>query len=137
MKILAKITMVGLVSAISLPAMACDMHGANGRHWTPMTKWQSFSPKASNVDPAFFGDEDIAFLGDASATFDLASPPPRRVRPSFSTAADRASRAAKTRIMMMDQSGNADEPLSTDEVDGTNETITASTALKADTQPVR
>lgn len=137
MKILGKIGIAGLVSAVSLPAVACDMHGANGRHWTPMTKWQNFSPIASKVDPAFMGNEDIAFLGDASASFDLAPPPPRKVRPSFSTAADRASRLAKTRVMMMGQSANADEPSSTDEVDETNATPSAPTESKTDTQPVR
>lgn len=137
MKILGKIAIIGLVTAISLPAVACDMHGANGRHWTPMTKWQNFSPIASKVDPAFMGNEDIAFLGDASANFDLAPPPPRKVRPTFSTAADRASRLAKTRVMMMEQSANADQPLSTDEVDGSDETRSAPTALKTDTQPIR
>lgn len=137
MKTLGKIAIVGLVTAISVPAVACDMHGANGRHWTPMTKWQNFSPIASKVDPAFSGSEDIAFLGDASASFDLAPPPPRKVRPSFSTAADRASRLAKTRVMMMAQSTNADERSSTDVVDETKATPSAPTALKTDTQPVR
>lgn len=136
---LGKVITVCAMTLVSVPAVACDMHGPNGMFWTPMSHWQNFSPKVSTVDPAFFGDdEDPAFLGDTSGNLDFAAPPPPRVRPSFSSAADKASRAAKTRVMMARNSKVSDDqvPLNSDASDS-RDTALSDVSSDTDTQSIR
>lgn len=137
MKMLGKVALISIVSTMALPAMACDMHGPNGMHWTPMSQWKSFSPKVSTIDPAFFNDEDPAFLGDTSGAFELAPPPPQRIRPSFSGAADRASRAAKTRLRMMGNQSDAQNDETADTEQDRVDTVSAQSDSETNTQPIR
>jgi len=134
MKILGKVAIFSALSAMAAPAMACDMHGG-GMHFTPASQWKSFSPRASSIDPAYLDNEDRSFLGDTSTPLD-AVPPAPKARPSFSSAADRASRAAKTRIMMVGDSQKDDEA-STKRPMTSEEETARNASLNTDTQAVR
>lgn len=138
MNMIKKLALAAIVSAISLPAIACDMHGSNGAFWTPMNHWQNFSPKASTIDPAFLGDKASSVLDDTPASFEASPPPPpRQVRPTFSSSADRAARAAKTRVIMMRQTNAADDMVTPETPVKATATISAVTASKTDAQPIR
>lgn len=90
-------TLIVSISALALPAHACDMHFGGGFDFrNPNANWQSYhpptpTPPASTQAPAL-GNENT----DQAS---LASPvPAEKARPSFSNAANRAAVLAKTRL---------------------------------------
>lgn len=82
--------LIATTTAITAPAMACDMHGGGFGFGNPNANWQSYSPRTSTTDPAFLGQsDDEAYL--------ITPVPAEKPRPSFSNAANRASLIAKAR----------------------------------------
>ena len=74
-----------IASATTVPAIACDMHGAGfGAFGNTGANWQPYSPRTYTEDPAFLDQNET----DYAAVTPL---PPKKVRPSFSNAANRAA----------------------------------------------
>lgn len=136
MKIIRKLIIASGLCAIAFPALACDMHGS-GMHFTPASKWKSFSPRASRMDPAFIGDSDQTLFDFTDPSYESTPPSTRNVRPSFSSAADRASTAARTRVMMMGKSQGETEVPMADPSEDTDDGVAVGNNLQSDAQPSR
>ncbi|WP_298914339.1 hypothetical protein [uncultured Algimonas sp.] len=90
--------------------------------WTSSSSWMNFSPRSTAVDPAFHDNVTDPEIKTFTA--------PERKKPSFSNAADRASRTAMALRLMRSGPDNADRP--DDAV-----TDAPELALETDAQPVR
>lgn len=92
-----------LVSAltIGLNANACDMHGGafGNPYGQQSSPWQSYNPRASMMDPAMMEAE----IDAQEAELRQREAQKQARRPSFSTAADTASRRAKANIASKDE----------------------------------
>ena len=77
------------------PASACDFHGANGLFWTPANQWKVYSPKVSLMDPVYLDDEERDAANAAGFGVESERAVAQKARPTFSSAANRASQAAK------------------------------------------
>lgn len=133
----SKIATIGLVLGLTTPAMACDMHGG-GMFWTPSSQWKSFSPQMSTIDPAYLNSEDSTAFDETSLEENLVYPALRKARPSFSSAADRASRAAKARLMMMDAGSRSNPDAKEKETsDQTAQTLSDDFKSQVDAQSIR
>ena len=135
MRIFGKAALASAFCVIASPAFACDMHGG-GMFWTPSSHWQNFSPTASSVDPAFLSGEESDYFEEGSSTFEPALQP-RKARPSFSSAANKASRAAKTRLMMMEKRETDESVVTAPSSKVSEEEPIIKTGLKTNTQTVR
>lgn len=92
---------------ISVSAQACDMHGVFGNPYGQQSSpWQSYNPRASIMDPAMMEAEMEA--QEAERRQREAEKQARR--PSFSAAADNASRRAKANIAAKDEISKKAEP---------------------------
>lgn len=72
---------------LATPALACEFH-SGGWFSVPSSQWQNFSPTANAEDPSLMEDGTMTPL------------PAKAAKPSFSDAANRASRAAKQKLAM-------------------------------------
>lgn len=114
------------LSLLAVPAMACEFHGGTGWFQAPASQWQNFNPRASFEDPAF---------ADDNAEEDDFTPfPARAKKPSFSNAADRASKAAKARLAMTNDRKKAkSKPVE----EKKPELIVREVSLETNAEPVR
>ncbi|MGB6231499.1 MAG: hypothetical protein WBF53_15395 [Litorimonas sp.] len=101
--VLSGLTLLAL--GVAAPAVACEFHGAG---WTPTSSWQNFSPIGSFQDS--FENGEYSDLGNSFSAPETRAVPPQRVKPSFSNAADRAARRAKTLLAMKDGSDERRAP---------------------------
>ncbi|MEP1230717.1 MAG: hypothetical protein ABJG88_08585 [Litorimonas sp.] len=84
-------------------AFACDRHGAGyGGFGMGNAQWQSYSPKVSITDPAFYEDELTSAVTNKSV-------PPVKAKPSFSNAANMASAKAKARVVKKADNGKVNK----------------------------
>jgi hypothetical protein len=117
---------------LALPAAACDMHGVNGMHWTPMSQWQNFSPRQSFIDPAFANDDEMR--QDTVPT----TVPPARPRPTFANAANKAALSAKSKLgLKLAPKTETAKVEETVEEEWKPKLIVRQTSLESHTQPVR
>ena len=110
-------TLALLLSTVAVPAAACDLHGMFGRHYTPISKWESFTPLESDTD---------ALDAQAGSRFDRLAPSktaPARPKPSFANAADRAVRRAQAMRLMKAKEEAKKEARKVAEADGSNPDI--------------
>lgn len=133
-KIALAVTVPALLCAVSATsASACEFHSGGGWFGVRSSAWQNFDPRATYQDPAFMDETEKAA--------DITPITKRPARPSFSNAADRASRAAKARLgfkvpVKTEQDETRTAESRTDDDWAPRITIRKST-LEADAQPVR
>jgi len=98
-------------------AYACDMHGGGGFGFgMKNANWQSYSPRASTIDPAFADVDGMTPMGA-----DIV--PQEKAKPSFANAAGLAAMKAKSRMAKKNQ----DKPS-----EGSKKALVKEVALNAD-----
>ena len=84
-------------------AHACDMHGGGGFGFgMKNANWQSYSPRASTIDPGLADYEAITPKDTSLAA-------PAKAKPAFSNAANLAAMKAKSRMAKKTQDKLSDE----------------------------
>ena len=99
-------TLIVSISALALPAHACDMHFGGGFDFrNPNANWQSYHPPTPTPTPTPppstppASTQALALGNENTDQASLVSPvPAEKARPSFSNAANRAAVLAKTRL---------------------------------------
>ena len=93
-------TLIVSISALALPAHACDMHFGGGFDFrNPNANWQSYHPPTPPTSTPPASTQALALGSENTDQASLASPvPAEKARPSFSNAANRAAVLAKTRL---------------------------------------